>query len=134
MDENIVHRLKEISQVWSPDLDRSSLPKQEPQIDKPITPEFASATSGKAEYAIDGHNDRYYYSVWESTDSLPQSITVDLGQKYCEINIITYVPKYNPVIIPMTEGSITSYKFSASIDSLNFKEIISGEWSGDTKM
>ncbi|HES60242.1 MAG TPA: hypothetical protein ENO18_07410 [Caldithrix sp.] len=134
LDENIVSRLKEIGHAWFPNLDRSPLPKQESQIDKPITPKSASATSGIAEYAIDGLNDRYYYSVWESTDSLPQSITIDLGQKYCGIDIITYVPKYNPVIKPMIEASITSYKISASLDSINFKNISCGKWNGDTKM
>lgn len=134
LDKNIVRRLKEVGQIWSPNLNRPSLPKQEAQIDKPITPESASATSGKAEYAIDGLNDRYYYTVWESTDSLPQSITIDLGEKYCGIDIMTYVPKYRPVIIPMTKGSITSYKISTSLDNIDFNDIKHGEWKGDTKM
>ncbi len=134
LDEHIVKRLKEVGQVWSPDPDRLVIPKQDPQIDKPITPKSASATSGNAEFAIDGHNDRYYYSVWESSCSLPQSITIDLGKQYNNLNILTYVPKYKPVIIPLTEGSITSYKISVSLDSINFTEVVNGEWNGDSNM
>ena len=134
LDKHIVERLKEVGEVWSPNMDRPCLPVQDAQIDKPITPKSASATSGDAKFAIDGHNDRYYYSVWETSDSLPQSITVNLGQTYDDIYIITYVPKYKKVIIPLTEGNITSYKIYVSLDSTKFTEIKSGEWNGDSNM
>ena len=134
LDQHIVKRLEEVGQAWSPNPDRPDLPEQYPQIDQPITPKSASATSGNAEFAIDGLNDRYYYSVWESSDSLPQSITVDLGKQYDDINILAYVPKYKPVIIPLTDGSITSYKISTSLDSISFTEVTNGEWNGDSNM
>ena len=60
LDANIVSRLAETGRVWSPDLNRPPLPKQNPQIQTFIVPESASATSGNAMEAIDGKNDRYF--------------------------------------------------------------------------
>lgn len=134
LDANIVQRLKEVGKAWEPNRERPPLPKQAPQISEPITPQIANATSGISSYAIDGLNDRYYYSVWESTHALPQSITIDLGRVYDDICILTYVPKYISVITPITEGSIKVYKIYTSTDNMNFKQIADGEWNGDTKM
>ncbi len=134
LDDNIVDRLKEVGQAWSPDLNRQPLPPQLPQIEHQITPVTATATSGNAGLAIDGFNDRFTYTVWQSSTSLPQSITIDLGQKYNDVSILSYVPKYQPYINPLSEGSIKSYKIYVSTDNTSFTEIASGEWNGDTDM
>jgi alpha-L-fucosidase len=134
IDDNIVARLAEVGQTWSPDPTRPPLPAQAPQIECPITPASAQATSGDAAYAIDGLNDRYYYSVWQTTTPLPQFITIDLGQEYDDVSILYYVPKYQPYINPLTEGSIKKYKVSLSTDNRNFSEVAGGEWNGDITM
>jgi alpha-L-fucosidase len=134
LDDNIVQRLAEVGKVWSPDLDRPALPVQSPQMDRPVTPKSAIATSGGAFFAIDGFNDRFYYSVWESTNKLPQSITIDLGREYDDISILSYVPKYKSVITPLTQGSIKSYKIYKSLDNVNFYQIADGVWNGDINM
>jgi alpha-L-fucosidase len=134
LDSNIVNRLTEVGQTWSPDTTRLPLPEQAPFIEYPVIPISASATSGNASYAIDGINDRYYYSVWQTSTSLPQSITIDLGKTYNDITTLNYVPKYKTVATPVTDGSIKSYKIYTSTDDINFEEILSGEWNGDTKM
>jgi len=134
LDANIVQRLNEVGKTWSPNLDRLALPVQAPQIDRPVTPQSATATSGNAFYAIDGFNDRFYYSVWESSKALPQAVTIDLGQEYNDIGILTYVPKYKSVITPVTEGSIKSYKIYKSTDNTDFSQIAMGEWNGDVNM
>ncbi|NQT24508.1 alpha-L-fucosidase [candidate division KSB1 bacterium] len=134
LDENIVNRLVEVGENWSPDLSRPALPAQEPQIENVILPVSASATSGNAFHAIDAVNDRFYYSVWESSANLPQSITLNLGLEIPDVSILYYVPKYIPMVNPQEEGSIQSYKIYASGDNIDFSEIAKGEWSGDTKM
>ena len=134
LDSNIVKRLFEVGQTWTPDSVRSQLPLQQPFIESPVLPVTASATSGNASNAIDGINDRYYYSVWQSSTTLPQSITLDLGKEYGDISILNYVPKYKTVTTPTNEGSIKSYKIYISTDNTNFAEISSGEWAGDSKM
>ena len=94
----------------------------------------AQVTSGTATCAIDGLNDRHYYSVWQTTAPLPQSITIDLGREYGDVSILGYVPKYQPYINPLTEGSIKKYTVSISTDNRNFTEVASGEWNGDINL
>ena len=134
LDESIVNRLKEAGEVWAPHPNRPELPAQGPQIVHPITAVSAAATSGNASYAIDGFNDRYYYSVWESDSTLPQSVTIDLGRIYPNVSILNYVPKYKPYIQPLSEGSIKQFKIYSSVDNQQFTEIASGEWNGDSNM
>lgn len=134
LDSNIVARLKEVGETWKPDTLRPSLPVQDPFIEYPVIPVSASATSGDALNAIDGKNDRFYYSVWQTSTSLPQSITIDLGKVYDDISIIYCVPMYKTVATVVNNGSIESYEISASMDNINFTSVISGTWNGDTKM
>jgi alpha-L-fucosidase len=129
LDTNIVNRLAEVGAAWSPDYQRPLLPPQQPQIEHPITPASATATSGTASYAIDGRNDRNYYTIWQSLTSLPQSITINLGMEYPNVSILSYVP--NPTV---EDGSIKSYRIYKSTNGTTFTEIASGTWNGDTNM
>jgi alpha-L-fucosidase len=133
LDTSIVLRLAEAGEIWSPDLSRPPLPRQQPQIKTFITPAAAVATSGIAANAIDGKNDRFYYSVWKSSDDLPQSLTLDLGGVH-NINMVYIVPNYIPVVKPLEQGSIQSYRLYASRGGIEFTMIDEGEWAGDTKM
>lgn len=134
LDTNIINRLKEVGQAWTENATRPQLPAQLPFIEYPVLPISASATSGIANNAIDGKNDRFFYSVWQSSTSLPQSITLDLGKEYSDISTLSYVPKYKTVTTPTTEGSIKSYKIYVSADKINFSEVASGEWNGNSNM
>lgn len=134
LDNSIVERLKDVGKVWIPDPNRAPLPEQQPFMNSPITPFSATTTSGNADFVIDGLNDRYYYSVWESDSLFPQTITIDLGKTVNDVTILSYVPKFSPVIVPMTEGSIKKYSIFSSIDNVNFAKIKNGEWNGDSKM
>ncbi len=134
LDDNIVARLKEVGRAWRPRKDRPPLPRQAPQIVLPITPHSATATSGDAALAIDGYNDRYTYTVWESEKNLPQSITIDLGRRYYDVSTISYVPKYIPYINPQEEGSIKDFKIYTSTDGIVYKEVASGRFNGDVNM
>lgn len=133
LDSSIVKRLEDVGSIWNPNLKRPPLPKQESQNQIPIAPMAANSATGNAEFAIDGFNDRYNYTVWQS-GTVPASITIDLGKMYADVNYLAYVPKYKPYITPMTEGSIKKYKISVSIDNVDYNEVASGTWSGDTKM
>lgn len=131
LDENIVNRLKEIGENWQPDFSHLPLPEQDYFIEYYVTPVSAYASSGYPYYAIDGLNDRIFYTYWDSDENLPQSITIDLGKEYDDINSLIYVPKYIPFLKPQNDGSIKSYKIYVSSDNKNFTEIMSGEWKGD---
>jgi len=134
LDTNIVNRLEDVGLVWSPDYSRPLLPPQQSQIEHPITPVSATATSGDAYNAIDGKNDRIGYTVWQSSSSLPQSITIDLGMEYSNVSILSCVPKYVTWNPPMEQGSIQSYRIYKSTNGTDFTEIASGTWNGDTDM
>lgn len=134
LDEFIIRRLKEVGDEWEPDNKRAQLPEQGQQIEFPIIPAAASATSGNADYAIDGLNDRYGYTVWESSAVLPQSVTIDLGKEYNDVGLLSYIPKYQSYIDPRREGSIKSFKISKSVNNTDFTDIASGEWNGDINM
>ncbi|HUI28796.1 MAG TPA: alpha-L-fucosidase [Candidatus Acidoferrales bacterium] len=134
LDSSIVVRLEEVGKAWNPDTTRPALPKQEPFMEYPVIPVSAAATSGNASYAIDGINDRYYYSVWKSDSSLPQSITIDLGKEFNDIAMLEYVPQYKTVATPITSGSIESYEIYKSNDNLSFTKIANGKWAGDVRM
>ncbi|MBN1599114.1 MAG: alpha-L-fucosidase [Bacteroidales bacterium] len=134
MDDNIVDRLQDVGENWSSDEERPPLPAQQPQLIEPVTPVTATATSGSAYNAIDGLNDRYYYTVWESNSSLPQSVTIDMRESYPDISILAYVPKYIPYITPLEEGSIEEFRIQISTDNSNWTTVKEGTWSGDVSM
>lgn len=134
LDSNIVRRLQEIGQQWNPDTLRPPLPLQSLQIEFSITPDTAVATSGNAFNAIDGINDRYFYSVWQSSAVLPQSLTIDLGSEYDSIAYVGYVPPYKPYIQPLREGCILAYSIAVSTDGENFLSVAEGRWQADSAM
>lgn len=134
MDDIIVNRLAQVGEQWSPDESRPPLPDQDIQIRHYVTPVGAEATSGDAINAIDGINDTHYYSVWESDEGLPQSITIDLGEVREGITQLAYVPRYEVPGTPTDEGSITAFKISVSENNETFEEVASGEWEGDAHM
>jgi alpha-L-fucosidase len=115
------------------------LPQQLPKIETPLTPVSATATSGDASLAIDGYNDSIKgvnntmhsnkgESLWTSTGALPQSITLNLGKSYDNIDMLEYLPQRHT---GTTAGNITSYKVLVSTDNVTFTQVASGTWPAD---
>lgn len=132
LDTNVVNRLAEIGAAWTPNTSRPALPAQPIVLDHPITANSAIATSGNANNVIDGSLDyvnTYVETLWQSSASLPQSITLDLGYTYNNINMLNYLPSQN-----LTDGQITSYALYASSDGSTFNLVTSGTWSADKTM
>lgn len=134
LDSNIAERLNEVGKAWIPDAKRPPLQKHAKFIEKPVMPDSAWATSGIAKIAIDGINNRYYYSVLQSDSSLPRSIIIDLDKKYKCISILNYVPKFRVKATPVNDGSIKSHLIYSSKDNKNFTKIAACKWDSDTKM
>ena len=65
----------------------------------------------------------------------PQTVTVDLGAKYTNLEILGYLPRqdYAGNAHVMT-GNITSYMISVSSDNVNFTKVDSGTWAGDSTL
>jgi alpha-L-fucosidase len=131
-DTAIVNRLAQVGKAWKPNLSRAPLPEQAPIMEYPITPVSATATSGNPLLAIDGLNDGprgpRYQTLWQSDATLPQSITIDLGTVYSNINMLMYLPRREP---GNTTGNITSYKIYVSRNGKDYKEVSKGTWASD---
>ena len=97
-------------------------------------PPAPTATSGTAANAIDGINDYGVYTIWQSTASLPQSVTIDLGQSRPDVGYLGYVPRYVANSGPSTDGAITSYAILTSTNGTTFTEATTGTWPVDGKM
>jgi alpha-L-fucosidase len=131
-DQAIVDRLAQIGKAWKPNLTRTPLPIQAPIVEYPITPISAKATSGNPLLAIDGLNDGAqgprYQTLWVSDSVMPQSITLDLGLVYGNIDMLMYLPGREP---GNTKGNITSYRILTSNNGKNFTCVSSGKWAPD---
>jgi alpha-L-fucosidase len=131
-DKAIVDRLAQIGKSWNPDLSRASLPLQLPVVEYPITPVSAKATSGNPLLAIDGLNDwtkgPRFQTLWQSDANLPQSVTVDFGSVYSNIDMLTYLSRREA---GNTTGNITSCKIYVSTDGVKFTEVYKGNWKPD---
>jgi alpha-L-fucosidase len=134
LDDAIVSLLGNVGKAWAPDTTRAPLPAQPPQIDVAYDPVSATATSGTAGNAVDGKDDWYTYSVWESAGALPQSLTVDLGQVRPDVSVLDYVPRYVAQMGENADGAITMYSIETSTDGTTFSPAASGSWPADGKM
>jgi len=62
-------------------------------------------------------------SLWTSTGALPQSVTLNLGKGYDNIDMLEYLPQRNT---GTTAGNVTSYKVYVSTDNVAFTQVASG--------
>lgn len=134
LDATMVSRLADVGAAWKPNSSRPPLPAQAPLIEHPYTPISATATSGNAALAIDGINDTARHTTWQNTAALPQSVTVDLGQMYPDVGMLSYVPPISTGDRGTTAGAVTAYGILVSADGSNFAEVSSGTWAADGKM
>jgi alpha-L-fucosidase len=132
LDDTIVAILGQVGSSWTPNASRAPLPAQVPLNEHPYLPAGATATSGTASNAIDGVNDVGVNTVWTSSTSFPQSLTLDLGLVKPDVGYFGYLPGYAGNG-PTTNGSITSYKILASSDNSAYTVATSGTWPGDGK-
>lgn len=140
LDSAIVTILGQVPSSWTPNASRAALPAQPQKIEIPITAVSATATSGSAAPAIDGYNDGpaginntlhgtgHGESLWKSTGSLPQSVTINLGKSYDNIDMLEYLPQRHT---GTTAGNITSYKIYVSTDNSTFTQVATGTWPAD---
>ncbi|HEX8345486.1 MAG TPA: RICIN domain-containing protein [Actinoplanes sp.] len=137
LDTNIVNRLREVGPAWRPDTTRLPLPPQPDGLEFPVTPIAAAATTGTAANAIDGKVDWAQFARearWESTGPLPQSVTMDLGAVYSNIDAVGYLPRQDrPTVTSafITTGNITGYRILTSTDGVAYTEATRGTWAGD---
>ena len=132
LDTAIVTRLGQVGQAWTPAV-RAPLPAQPATILRPVNPVTVTGTSNSDSVlnVIDNTNDfsgGHKQSLWQSTGTLPQSVTMDLGKVYDSLDMLMYEPRR----FGSTSGNITSYQISVSTDNSTFSQVASGIWSGDS--
>ncbi len=132
LDAAIVTILGQVGSAWTPNASRAPLPAQTPLNEHPYLPTTATATSGIAANAIDGVNDVGNNTVWTSSASFPQSLTLDLGSVKSDVGYFGYLPGYSGNG-PTTNGNITSYKILVSSDNATYTAATSGTWPADGK-
>jgi alpha-L-fucosidase len=141
IDPHIVDTLAAVGAAWSPNLNRAPLPTQPHHVEHPVTPVAAKTGSGASGWnAIDGYNDRnsvtsIAQTILTISAAPPQTVTVDLGAVYTNLQILGYLPRqdYTGTAHTMT-GNITSYTISIGMDTTNFTQVDSGSWSGDSSL
>ncbi|GAA4632260.1 hypothetical protein GCM10023196_064940 [Actinoallomurus vinaceus] len=141
LDDTVVAVLKDVGKRWRPDLSRPPLPAQPDVVRHLVTPVSATATSGDAANAVDGHSDYGWngqadQTLWTTTDPLPQAITLDLGRRYTGLDTFTYLPRQDTVTAYsfdefVTTGNITGYRVSVSVDGTTFRPVAKGTWAAD---
>jgi alpha-L-fucosidase len=133
LDDNIVARLGEVGAAWRP-VERPAPPAQPLRCEHQVTPVNAYATACHAGEdplrAVDGSSDLRFETCWSTWGlPLPQSITVDLGGVWSDISTLEYLPKqWNRQYL--TDGDITAYTISTSVDGVTFSEATAGTWAG----
>ena len=125
LDTNIVDRLAEVGAAWAPNTARAALPTQPDAINWPVSAVAVTATSGTASSAVDGHNDSGWQTLWQSSGTLPQSVTIDLGSAHSNLDMLTYLPTQDG----STTGAITGYQVLVSSDGASFTQVASGTWA-----
>ena len=148
LDANLVSVLTQVGSMWKINTTRGTLPVPEVQLEHPVKPVAITAsstsTSTKLSSAIDGMNDFVsgvnIQSLWQSnaapSTSNPQSVTLDFGNIYSNIELLEYMPTQsrttgNDITTVSTIGNITSYNVYVSTDNKTFTKVATGTWKAD---
>ena len=140
LDASVVDTLRRVGAAWSPDRGRPPLPAQPDPLRRQHTPVSATATSGDAGLAVDGHSDFGWngqadQTLWQADGPAPQSVTLDLGRVRAGVDTLTYLPRQDTATPyaydHLTDGNITAYRVEASVDGRHFHEVARGSWAPD---
>ena len=138
MDTLYLDLLAEIGELWQPDMNRPTLPEQDPPVLYELVPVGASAENGNPLFVIDSRQvDGTQYSDWIGGPEKPQSLTLDLGQVYDGLELITITPKHRCKPAPetsLTDGNIKHCKIYVSEDNQKFELVTEQQWLADGTM
>jgi alpha-L-fucosidase len=133
LDASVVETLRQVGERWSPNHARPPLPAQPDQLKYPV-----AATAPGAEAAVDGHSDFGWNGQADQTLWSGTLITLDLGRVHTGIDTLTYLPRQDckvPYAFDfLTDGNITNYRISASVDGVRFREVARGSWAPDNTL
>jgi alpha-L-fucosidase len=138
VDQRIVDTITKAGSGWAPNMARAPLPAQPHAVEHPVTPVGAATGSGgNAWNAVDGYNDVFSptsvgQTLWTG-GAPPQSVTVDLGAKYYNLEMLGYLPRQDYIGgVRNQHGNITGYTILLSDDNDVFRQVASGTWPADS--
>ncbi|CAH1193092.1 hypothetical protein PAECIP111891_00487 [Paenibacillus allorhizoplanae] len=97
------------------------------QMTATATSQETAGENTPASNVLDGKSGTIWHTKWDSSNSLPQSITLNLGGTYNVTNL-KYLPRQDGNV----NGIITSYNVFVSHDGTNFTKVADGSWANDT--
>ena len=137
LDDNYIDLLGKIGTLWQADATRAPLPPQQRNILYEASIEKAEASSGDAANLIAARQYSTEYTTWTSDEKRSQSITLDLGKVYQNINILNFVQAHRCKPAPecaLAEGNVTHCKLFVSEDGKSYKEVAEQRAEADAKM
>lgn len=84
---------------------------------------------GLATFAIDGNESTIWHTNYNSSNPLPQSITLSLGGTY-NVDRLTYLPRQAGGV----NGTITGYELHVSTDGSTFEKVKEGTLENNSKV
>ncbi|MDD9265488.1 endo-alpha-N-acetylgalactosaminidase family protein [Paenibacillus sp. MAHUQ-63] len=93
------------------------------QMTATATGEETENENNSASNVVDGTSSTIWHTKWDSSNSLPQSITLDLGGSY-QVSQLDYLPRQDG----QSNGFIKSYNIYTSTDGVNFTKAATGNW------
>ncbi|MBP1962263.1 M60 family metallopeptidase [Paenibacillus aceris] len=79
--------------------------------------------NNSASNVLDGNSSTIWHTKWDSSNPLPQSITLNLGGSY-QVSQLNYLPRQDG----NWNGIITGYNIYTSTDGVNFTKAATGTW------
>jgi alpha-L-fucosidase len=137
LDQRCIDTITKAGNLWTPNINRAPLPAQPHAIEHPVTPIGASSGGVSAWNAIDGYNDVFSVTsvgqtLW-TAGAAPQSITIDLGATYYNLEILGYLPRQDFTGSSRNlVGNIMGYSVSVSDNNNVFQQVTSGTWAADS--
>ncbi|CAH1193038.1 hypothetical protein PAECIP111891_00479 [Paenibacillus allorhizoplanae] len=118
---------KPTNAIWNltADIDKPQLIPQFQMSASATSEELVSETDG-ASNVLDGDPNTIWHTKWDLYDTLPESITLNLGGTY-DVNKIKVVPRQGGG----SNGMITAYNVYASTDGIQYTKVVSGTWAKD---
>lgn len=131
MDTSTVELLNEIGDLWVPNNKRPLIDAKIDRVVYSVPIVKATTSSGEAENLIDAMQYKTDFKHWIAENDDNQTIVLDLGYEYSNINVVTIVPNHKSKPYPETslkEGAILYCTTYVSANGIDFKQVSSNIW------
>lgn len=135
LDKPTLDYIYDIGQKWEPNTKRKPLSTKSRRLIYNIPIVKAEASSGEAANLIDAQQYKTDFKHWVSDKGNDQTITLDLGKIYDNLDVITLVPNHRSKPSPETalsEGNVLKCLTFTSTDNIHFKKASKNIWASNS--